>query len=94
MFTDRGNQKLYGFDSMAGTPTGALNVAVSPSLIELLPVTLAPVSFTYTYDITWAGAVVTFDNSTPMCIKYDDTTPTGLWLLAEYPPTLTLTAKS
>ena len=91
MFSDSANQNLYAFDSIAGAHTGALNVT-GTSLIELLPVKLASASFTYPLDITWSGAVATFDGSTPICSMLG-TTPTGLWILAEHPPTLTVTAK-
>ena len=93
MFTDSANQKLYAFDSFsASSSTGALRA--SSGLLELLPVSASQVQFTSAYDITWQGAVVTFDGTTPLCSLYDGTTPMGLWILAEYPPTLTVTAKS
>ena len=66
MFTDNSNLQLYVFDSVAGNPTGALS-ATSTSLIELLPVKLNQAQFTYPLDITWNGAVATFDNTTPIC---------------------------
>jgi hypothetical protein len=91
MFTDTANERLYAFDSTApGTPTGALKA--SSGLIELLPVTLRQVQFLSAMDITWQGAVVTFDNTTP--IYANAGTPTGMWILAEYPPTVTVTAES
>jgi uncharacterized protein (UPF0333 family) len=94
MFTDTANQRLYAFDSTApGTPTGALKATSSGSgLIELLPVTLRQVQFLYAMDVTWDGAVVTFDNTTP--IYANAGTPTGMWILAEYPPSVTVTAES
>jgi len=92
MFTDTFNQKLYAFDSIAGNPTGALRAA-STSLIELLPVELTSVSFTNALDITWRGAVATFDDTTPI-YTIESGTPTGLWILVEYPPTITVTAES
>ena len=93
IFTDLANQNLYSFDSFsASTSKGALKT--SSGLLELLPVSSSMVKFTYAYDITWTGAVVTFDGtSTPICNLYDGTTPMGLWILAEYPPTLTVTPK-
>jgi hypothetical protein len=94
MFTDNDNQRLYALDSIAGHPTGSLNVTANSPLIELLPVDLMQVQFMYSYDVTWQGAVVTFDGTTPLCSLYDGTTPMGLWILAKYPPTLTVTAKS
>jgi hypothetical protein len=91
MFTDAANQRLYAFDSTdPGTPTGALEA--SSGLIELLPVTLRQVQFLTAMDVTWDGAVVTFDDTTP--IYTDSGTPTGMWILAEYPPTVTVTAES
>ncbi len=93
MFTDTANQRLYAFDSFSGsTSNGALKV--SSGLLELSPVSSSQVQFTYAYDIAWRGAVVTFDGTTPVCSLYDGTTPMGLWILAEYPPTLTVTTKS
>lgn len=94
MFTDVQNQKLYAFDSMAGTPTGTLYANNASRLLEVLPVDLAQVQFTYAYDITFQGCVATFNSTTPVCSLYDGTTPMGLWILAEYPPTLTVTPKS
>jgi uncharacterized protein (UPF0333 family) len=90
MFTDSANLQLYAFDSIAGSSTGALS-ATSTSLIELLPVDLHQVQFTNAMDITWCGAVVTFDDTAPI---YRNSDESGLWILAEYPPTITITAKS
>ncbi len=92
MFTDSFNQALYAFDSIAGAPTGALS-ATSTSLIELLPVELHQVQFANALDVTWRGAVATFDDTTPI-YAMESGTPTGLWILAEYPPTITVTAES
>jgi hypothetical protein len=90
MFTDAFNQQLYAFDSMAGTSTGALS-ATSTSLIELLPVKLHQVQFTSALDIMWRGAVVTFDNTAPI---YKSSDRSGLWMLVEYPPAITVTAET
>ena len=93
MFNDVANQKLYAFDSFSGsTSKGAFKAQWTDS--RLLPVSSWQVQFTFAYDITWQGAVATFDGTTPLCNLYDGTTPMGLWILAEYPPTLTVTAKS
>jgi hypothetical protein len=93
MFTDIDNQKLFAFDSFpSSTSNGALKT--SNGLLELLPVSQSQVQFTSAYDITWNGAVVTFDNTTPLCGLYSGTTPFGFWILAEYPPTLTVTPRS
>jgi hypothetical protein len=94
MFTDSANQKLYAFDAIAGSAVGALKADNSTKTIELLPVvTSSPVSFNYALDITWRGAVATFDNTTPIC-STQGSTPTGLWILAEYLPTVTVVAES
>ncbi len=66
MFTDDANKKLYVFDSIAGTKTGALRIFSSNRTIHLLPVTLAQTQFQYALDVTWYGAVVTFDNTMPI----------------------------
>jgi len=96
MFTDSTNQLLYAFDPTATVPTGSLNVSITTKTIEFSPVTqsLGQVSnFTTpnTYDITWQGAVVTFDGTTPI---YQNSTGSGLWLLVEYPPKITVTSES
>jgi len=85
MFTDAANQELYAFDSVAGTKTGGLRTSLSQGMIEVLPVTLAPVQFTYALDKTWEGAVVTFDSTTSI-YKDQSGTKTGLWILVESPP--------
>jgi hypothetical protein len=95
MFSESNNQKLYFFDSIAPSQTGSLSIDLPNKLIELKPVNLTQVTpFKTALDISWSGAVATFDNTTPICKMYDVSTPTGLWILAEYPPTLTVTAKS
>jgi len=86
MFTDEANEMLYAFDT-GTTKTGALKVGTQT--IELLPVTMSSVSFTSAKDITWYGAVVTFDGTTPI---YED--ESGLWIIVEYPPTITVTTES
>lgn len=91
MFTDSANQMLYFFDAIAGDKTGGLKVLNSMErTIELLPVTVVPVEFEYALDITWHGAVVTFDGTTPI-YKEEDGNKTGLWITVEYPPTITVT---
>jgi hypothetical protein len=90
MFTDAFNHGLYTFDSMTPTtPRGALGAnSASPPTISLLPVTLSPVTFQNALDVSWCGAVVTFDSSSlPI---YNGVQP-GLWVLAEMPPTIDVT---
>jgi len=90
MFTDSANQKLYAFDTST-SKTGALKVDGTARTIELLPVTRSSVSFTSAKDITWYGAVVTFDGTTPI---YNSSNKSGLWITVEYPPTITVTTQS
>ncbi len=54
--------------------------------IEFNPVARFPTAFTYPLDVTWHGAVVTFDGEDP--IWSDDNI--GLWVLIEYPPIITV----
>ena len=94
MFTDSANRQLYRFDSISGGASGALktNTNVNPRTIELLPVTSGhQAQFTYPLDVTWHGAVITFDNLTPI---YKTSNESGLWILVEYPPIVTVTAES
>jgi hypothetical protein len=93
MFTDAANRELYAFDGIAGRATGGLKTDLSNRKIELLPITLAPVQFTYALDKTWDGAVVTFDSTTPI-YKDQSGTKTGLWILVECPPTIEIRAES
>ena len=93
MFRDVANRNLYAFDSFAGS-TSKGGFKASAASIEMNPVVSGQVSFNYAYDITWQGAVETFDGTTPICNLYDGTTPMGLWILAEYPPTLTVIPSS
>jgi hypothetical protein len=89
MFTDAANQRLYAFDSI-GSAAGALDVNAGSKTIELLPVASGTASFKTPLDITWCGAVATFDGTSPI---YQTSDQSGLWLLVEYPPTITVTAE-
>jgi hypothetical protein len=89
MFTNSSNQLLYAFDHMSpATLRGALMADETARTIQLLPVTLNSVQFTQAFDIAWAGAIVTFD-WTPQI--YNDSNQLGLWVLAELPPSITVT---
>jgi hypothetical protein len=92
MFTDSANQMLYRFDNIAGHNTGAIKTDTNAKTIELSPVTSSyPAQFNYALDVMWKGAVVTFDGTTPI---YRASDRSGLWILAEYPPTVTVTAET
>ncbi|MCX8153817.1 MAG: hypothetical protein N3E52_05225 [Candidatus Bathyarchaeota archaeon] len=91
MFTDIANRQLYVFNAIAGSNVGAIKIDSSSRTIALLPVASGSVSFTYALDITWHGAVVTFDGTTPIYRSSDES---GLWILVEYPPTVTVTTAS
>jgi hypothetical protein len=97
IFTDASNQLLYAFDAVSpASAKGALNVSSTAKTIEVSPVT-APgqvSSFQNAYDITWYGAVATFDSSTSPIYKANGGSPTGLWLLVEREPTITVTPES
>jgi hypothetical protein len=88
MFTDSANHMLYTFDAMTPAAVrGALKANSTAQTIELLPVTLNSVSFQSALDVTWYGAVATFDGTTPI---YSGQGQPGLWILAELPPTITV----
>lgn len=90
MFTDQANHMLYTFDNMApSTLRGALSANAATQTISLLPVTLNPVSFENALDVTWSGAVVTFDPTVPPI--YAENGQPGLWILAEMPPSIAVT---
>ena len=90
MFTDNSNSKLYIFDSIAGSEVGTLFVDKQSSdtrgYIEVNPVHLSSAQFETALDVTWHGAVVTFD-SEPI---YPSSGHIGLWVMVEYPPTVTV----
>jgi hypothetical protein len=94
MFTNDTNKQLYYFDTIAKNTTGAIRVTPSARTIELLPVTMNPVNFTDALDISWQGAIATF--RTGMTPIYTETAGngTGLWVLAEYPPSVNITSES
>jgi len=93
MFTDTANGKLYTFDTIAGTKTGALRIYSSNRTMHLLPVTLAQAQFQFALDVTWYGAVVTFDNTMPI-YKVESGKKTGLWIIVEYPPIVSIATES
>jgi len=92
MFPDDSNVKLYYFDPFVGDKTGCLSVLVSSSskTIEFSPVKRFQVSnFASSLDICWHGAVVTFDSTTPIYYVVNGV-PSGLWVLVEYPPIISV----
>jgi len=98
MFTDNSNMKLYTFDGIPPSQKrGALDVTNDENwrgrrvTIEFNPVAQFQALFTYPLDVTWHGAVVTFDGTTPI---YKEDNNTGLWIIVEYPPTITVTTES
>lgn len=87
MFTDSANQKLYTFDDIAGGNTGALYITSFGRVIEFNPVEITPVSFQFAYDISWQGAVVSFDETDPI---YPTSGTAGLWAVVESPPLVSI----
>jgi hypothetical protein len=91
MFTDTQNGRLYAFDATINQTVGAVKANSTEKRIELLPVSpRASVSFQNALDVGWEGAVVTSDNTTPI---YNSTNGKGLWIIVEYPPTITVAAE-
>lgn len=91
MFTDTQNGRLYAFDTTINQTVGAVKANSTEKRIELLPVSpRASVSFQNALDVGWEGAVVTSDNTTPI---YNSTNGKGLWIIVEYPPTITVAAE-
>jgi hypothetical protein len=95
MFTNNTNQKLYTFDNIAGQKTGALNVIntagwpTPTQRIEFNPVARSSYpSFTYPLDVTWHGAVVTFNDAVNTI--YPTSGNIGLWVMVENPPKISL----
>lgn len=96
MLTEAANQVLYFFDNSSqfgtlGQITGALRAS---GTISVVPVTSrSSVSFTSYQDVTWFGAVATFNSTaTPVYATNGILAPNGLWIFAEYLPQVTLTA--
>lgn len=85
MFTEADNERLYVFDD--GAASGALDV--TSTSIEVNPVDddLTLVSLPDPLDMTWYGAVVTFDVEEPIYRSSDDV---GLWVMVEHPPAVTV----
>jgi len=55
--------------------------------IEFNPVERYQASFTYPLDVTWHGAVVTFDSGSPQDTIYPSSGGNiGLWVIVEHPP--------
>jgi len=87
MFANNSNFKLYTFDSIAGDKTGALDVDKQASNtighIEVNPVERYQASFTNPLDVTWYGAVATFEDEP---IYPSSGGSIGLWVIVEHPP--------
>jgi hypothetical protein len=95
MFTDAANWNLYYFDSssFANTTTGGLMTNPAGGTMQLLPVSKASTSVTPVTEITWFGAIVTYDGTAPI-YTIQNGRATGMWLLVESPPSVTVTAQS
>jgi hypothetical protein len=65
-----------------------VQVPETQAAIEFNPVERFQASFTYPLDVTWRGAVVTFDGE-PI---YPVTGTAGLWAMAEAPPTVAVSS--
>jgi hypothetical protein len=91
MFTDQSNTQLYAFDSFAGGQTGIIRTDTAGKTISLMPVALRQFSpFRNALDITWKGAIATYDSPSTPIYYLDAGKPAGLWILAEYQPLITV----
>lgn len=98
IFPDNSNALLYVFDNKtSGEKYGALKVSDSRQsdnqeiIFEFSPVAMNSVSFQTAKDITWRGAIVLFNLSDPV---YNSDDETGLWVMVEYPPSITISYES
>jgi hypothetical protein len=89
MFPDRTNTLLYAFDGIASAKTGALDVRSVGRVVEFNPVEIASASFQHSLDLSWHGAVVSFDGTDPI---YPESGNIGLWVIVESPPTVAVSA--
>jgi hypothetical protein len=89
MYTQSNNDKLYYFDSILGASTGALNILPSSPIIELDPVQRAAVNLPLANDQIWKGAIV-ISGGGRLPIYPKSGPPTGLWILVEKLPTITV----
>ena len=96
MFRTADNYHLYLFDQIAGDKTGGLrisdsrnrgtqNVEINLKLVDRVSVN----DFQSALDTFWSGAVVTFDGVDP--IYTDSGGTSGLWVMVEHPPLVSLT---
>jgi hypothetical protein len=86
MFTNADNQNLYIFDTV--DKSGALDVQSNSIGVNPVDQALSSVAFTNSRDLTWQGAVVTF-NGEPIYTSPADG-HVGLWVMVEYPPSVTV----
>ena len=87
MFTNSSNENLYVFDDVISAETGAIVVDDWSNFIEVNPVELQQVTpFSSARDLTWYGAVVTF-NDEPI---HPDSGHDGLWVMVEHPPVVSM----
>jgi hypothetical protein len=98
MFKDLANKQLYFFDAKGSNPalTGALNVSdAGTKSIELAPVSPLRTVLGYNTpsgdEVSWIGAIATFDSNMTPIYTINSGITTGLWLLVEYSPIITVT---
>jgi hypothetical protein len=90
MFTSTNNDELYHFDAiLGGMSTGALYLDTTNRIIEVDPVKRANVNnFQQADDQVWKGAIVI--SRADMLPIYPTSGTTGLWILVEKLPTITV----
>lgn len=85
------NDRMYAFDNMIGQHTGSISLDPSNKKVELDPIKRFPVDLPQGFDITWVGGVVNFNSGNPVDSIYPSAGKNlGLWVLAEYPPTVSI----
>ncbi len=86
------NKLLYTFDDVIGQQTGAISIDVGNRRIELNPIERFDVNgFNRGLDRTWVGAVVNFSSGSVVDTIFPSSGgTTGLWVLVEHPPDVTI----
>jgi hypothetical protein len=92
MMRSRYNDLLYTFDDVIGQNTGAISIDTGNRKIELNPIERFSVDdFQRSFDRTWVGAVTNFGSGTAVETIYPTSGGTsGLWIMVELPPSVTI----
>jgi len=84
------NDRVYVFDNVIGQHTGSIFLNSTKKTVEIDPIQRLPVNgFSQGLDVTWVGGVVNFSGISVDSIYPSSNGNVGLWVLVEYPPTVT-----